>query len=204
MSRFAFSSPASRVDQPSESPIWRCSSDPAGGRVMRNRSVLGSYEESRHVISVGLDGRSNNPIGTWKRGAAGTASYTKPVPAETAEPGTAPSRNPRVTGTLPAADWRVTRNPADPGRLGRQGGQTRPQGPRYTVTGSGTGRSSKNVPSANPMRIRVLLVATWTPEPVSRETRTSPSRRCTHRSAHRGGGRRRSGRSHSAQPPAAT
>ena len=72
MSCFAFSSPASRVDQPSERSIWRCSSDPAGGRVMRSRSVLGSYEESRHVISVGLDGRSNNPIGTWNRGAAGS------------------------------------------------------------------------------------------------------------------------------------
>jgi hypothetical protein len=29
------------------------------------------------------------------------------VPAETAEPGTEPSRNPRLTGTLPAAAWRV-------------------------------------------------------------------------------------------------
>jgi hypothetical protein len=63
---------------------------------MRNRSVLGSYEESRHVISVGLDGRSNKPIGTWKRGA--------PPPGHQARRGQEPGET-NVGGDVTNGGW---------------------------------------------------------------------------------------------------
>lgn len=63
-----------------------------------------------------------------------------------AEPGREPSRDPRPTGTLPPADWRVkgkSSNPWVPGWVLQWAvGTDRAQGPRCTIRGSRTRRSS--------------------------------------------------------------
>jgi hypothetical protein len=60
--------------------------------------------------------------------------------AETAEPGTEPSRNPRLTGTLLPANWRVNRNPAGEGWSGRSDGIERSLDPGYASTCLPAGR----------------------------------------------------------------
>ena len=60
--------------------------------------------------------------------------------AATAEPGTEPSRNPRLTGTLLPANWRVNLNPAGERWSGRSDGIERSLDPGYASTCLPAGR----------------------------------------------------------------
>ena len=59
---------------------------------------MGSADPSQHLPEVGNRARPT------------AADHTEDMTTETAEPGTQPNRNPRLTKTLPPAEWGVKRN----------------------------------------------------------------------------------------------
>ena len=96
----------------------------------------GAVEADNRGLRLAWTPDRKHPAGIWKRVAAAAG--------ETAEPRTQAKEIPTLMGTLPPADQRVKRKRATAACLdGPPSGQTRPRGPRFTIRGSGTGRSSK-------------------------------------------------------------
>jgi len=83
------------------------------------------------VVLPGLFFCLFQPIGSWKWARPAAADHREHMTAETAEPGTQPSRNPRLTGTLPPAEWRVNEI-VQPLGSGTPGGTDQPLSPPVT------------------------------------------------------------------------
>ena len=115
--------------------------------VQRSRNYPINTAASPSCEGTSRDRDGMTPSSSWRNGTRSrapscdtspprmkTGRRRKQRPGEfmtpaTAEPGRKPSRDPRSTGTLPPADWRVKRNPATPGCPDGPPGQTRPHGP---------------------------------------------------------------------------
>lgn len=96
----------------------------------------------------------SNPIEVGNGARPAAANYRELVTAETAEPGTRPSRNPRLTGTLPPAGGGVKRHPATPGvwDAGRDRPAPRPRLSEHLPTGrqAGSGMGKGEHPFVSP------------------------------------------------------
>ena len=93
-------------------------------------------------------GRTDNPIEAGNPARPAAVDHREHPTAETAESEIRPSRNPRLTGTLPLAEGRVKRNLPGFEAGEDQTGQTGPSAPAMRApacrqAGSGMGRSSK-------------------------------------------------------------